>query len=159
MRHRLPAALAVLVTGAAVIAPLLTAGSASAAPVSLTKASCTAQGGTFTRSHGVKTCTVQDPSYDCNNYSNLPAQEPAVTAGGSGYYGTYTANLCYQTTTVQTQKGTGPVTTTITTTLKSRTVLSYDACSYFDSASNSSLSAYPYQCVDAGDVYPVTFYS
>jgi len=145
---------------AAVIAvQVLGEGPALAAPVSLTKASCTAQGGTFTRSQGVKTCTVQNPSYDCNNVTNLYAEEPAVTAGTSGYYGTYTANLCYQTTMVQTQKGTGPITTRTTTALKSRTVLSYDTCGYYDSGTNSSSFAYVYQCVDAGDVYPATFYS
>lgn len=101
---------------------LTTTGTALAAPPEVQQKSCEADQGTFERDHGVKTCTTT--STHSFTSSVIPSSVSAVDAYQTGirYEGTYTLTYEVQTTTTESQKGNGPVTSTESSTVLSTTV-------------------------------------
>jgi len=111
-----------LVVGVLVGAAFLAGSPALAGPPEITQRSCEAQGGTFTRAEGVKSCTRVTQAEVPATYGQLPylnLDGPLITTPTAFGYtenqlrGTSREIRLLRTTTVQTQKGAGPVTTTV----------------------------------------------
>ena len=97
---------------------------ALAAPPEVQQKSCEANGGTFTRDHGTKTCTTttQD-SYTSDPVVNT-LTGPLIPGQGFAFVLTWVSTVTdvVSVTTTQTQKGNGAVTTTQSMTVLSSTV-------------------------------------
>ena len=149
---------------------VLTAAPASAAPTtaaaptttSITEQSCAVQGGTFTRSKGVKTCTI-GPSYIRYTAGSTgsaevygPFTNPFLTA--DGYVAEWRYADGYRDTVVQTQKGGGAVVTTTTSVLVYRATTDHTcfALTYYPHLGGYGYgSAFTVLCDIAG-LYPAT---
>lgn len=121
---------------------MATSAVATAAPPTVNEKSCTAQGGTFTRDHGTKSCTTVGTPY------TVVGPTQSGTAGP--YTGTYHEEVTKQDTTTQTQKGNGDVTTTTTTQVLRREVVP-ETC--FQTVLFVTIPAPTSDCAAAG-VYP-----
>lgn len=123
--HSRARAIGLLLTSATLLAgSVLAAAPASAAPPSLTATSCQAQGGTFTRSQGVKTCVLQPVSRVVTTPVSKQAWAPfdpsLVTFAGltaDGYEADWNVVDAYSDTTTLTQKGAGTITRNTVSTL------------------------------------------
>ena len=147
MRAHARAATIAMAGAALLIAPVMTAGPASAAPSSLTATSCEADGGTYVVAKGVRTCTVTGPLVN-STVDNLYAE---VEVPGGTVFGRWSEARQTQVATVQTlQKG--KLTTTSSTTLVTRTVYPAE-CGFFSYTTFASRLAAFGECYDAG-VYP-----
>jgi hypothetical protein len=109
-----------MVVGVLVGAAVLVGSSAQAAPPEITAASCEETGGTFARERGVKSCT---------RVSQVEVPRPAVTLSEavpspsfSQYIGVSRRIDTVRTTTVQSQKGSGEVTSRTTSAIVSSRV-------------------------------------
>ena len=103
MRARARAASIAMAGAALLVAPVMTAGPASAAPTTLTQATCEAGGGTFTLVKGLKTCTRLSPvqySDDVNHTS----YEGSILA-----FFTVHSEASYTLQLIQTQRGKGSI--------------------------------------------------
>jgi hypothetical protein len=158
------------IAGVALAIVPLTAGPALAGgrtSASLTQASCAVQGGTFTRSKGVKTCTIPPNGYRVVEDSNLYIQRvyapytvspDVISVAGltaDGYEGRWTVTNTYQDTTVLTQKGGGAITTKVTSVLVQRQNGNEECYSLIKVGADYlfSASAFPAQCAALG-IYP-----
>ena len=100
----------ILVAGAVVAAGVLAGSPALAAPPEISQRSCEAEGGTFSREQGVKSCTVTTTRTD---YSPEMHRVGVQSTGGleDEYTGYYQLVSSVESTTVRSQKGNGEVTT------------------------------------------------
>ena len=154
---------AILLAGA-----VLTAGPAVAARgPALTAASCQAQGGTFTRSQGVKTCTIQalEKVYDPQTYSGTvtaPYDVPADVISSKqlssdGYEGIWTVANYVSTVTVLTQKGSGAITSASTSTVTGQVLTGYNCYGLTRLVADGNYyrtSTATFQQCDALGIYP-----
>ena len=109
-----------IIVGVVVGAALVVCSPAGAAAPEISQKSCQAADGTFTRDQGTKTCTTTSVA----PVTGWPT-ESSILGGSFGTGIQYTAVYSFtdqvQTTTIQSQKGNGPVTTTQSTTVLSTT--------------------------------------
>jgi hypothetical protein len=105
----------VLVGAMAAAALVAMAGPALADPPEVQQKSCLADGGTFVRDHGVKTCTTTSVDQQTLEGPSVPFSRSEFIGGFAVYDITYTGTSRYtatvRTTTARTQKGNGEVTT------------------------------------------------
>jgi hypothetical protein len=161
MRRRAHARVGAMAAVALTAALVLTGPPASAAPSSssITQASCSAEGGTFTRAKGVKTCTVTSPSIRYESPSTLhsatvngPFTSEFLTA--SSYYGEWKQSEGYRDTVTKTQKGTGTIVTTTSSVLVR--MFTYDQTCWEVGSLGGGITytpTFPVMCDIAG-VYP-----
>jgi len=100
---------------------VLSAAPALAAPPEISQKNCDAAGGTFARDQGVKTCTTSTTDQFTTPPTSLVAWFGSKV-GGEEYTGVSTRTDVIQTTTQQSQKGNGDVTTTQSSSVISSTV-------------------------------------
>lgn len=118
IRTRVPSFVSAVLLG--LMAILGPAAAASAAPPEINQKDCVAAGGTFDRVKGVKSCTTTSTS------TQVVGPFTSYYSGGPfapSYQAFWSVQSVYQTTTTDSQKGNGDVTTQQSTALVSRTLV------------------------------------
>lgn len=103
-----------VITGVVLGIVLLGAAPALAAPPEVSQKNCDAAGGSFDRDHGVKTCTTTSVDTVTSEGAGPKESMGPVAGVTAEFTGTVRETTTVQTTTTQTQKGNGDVTTAST---------------------------------------------
>jgi hypothetical protein len=111
-----------IVTGAALGIVVLMGTPALAAPPEVSQKNCDDVGGTFVRDHGVKSCTTTTVDTVTSEGPGPRAEMYWGSWGWVDYSGTIRDSETVRTTTTQSQKGNGDVTTASDSVLLSRSV-------------------------------------
>jgi len=99
-----------IIAGAVVIMAVVVGSPAAAAAPEVSQKSCDRDGGSFSQSHGVKSCTTT--SVTTVTSTGIYRYQIGSSPVSAIYSGTVRQTSLVETTTTRTQKGNGPVTTT-----------------------------------------------
>jgi hypothetical protein len=133
----------------------ITAAPAVAAAPEIQQKSCEANGGTFSRDQGTKSCTTTTVDQTTSTPSRSIVDVGSLNVIGERYTGVGSVTSQIQTTTTQTQKGNGDVTTIVSMTVLSSSVneISCTVDEYLFGSKISS-SAAPFSACEGYYLFP-----